>query len=727
MTRRTTIALAIANAALLAFILLYERGTLATGELAGRSGQVLRSFVRDRVERVELVRGDDPAIVFVRERDEDAEDAELELGEWTLAEPMATSADADAVDSLLSALEWLSAHRTLEAITAEDRERFGLDDPRFTVRFRVLDQTVELRVGGEAPTGEGVYAAVEGEEGAYVVGADILESLDHDLAHFRDKKVFPGFYPTGVASVSVDDTRFEREAGVWHLRAPGRGWANQGLVDRLIRITRELTATRFVAEEATELGRYGLDAPWHELTVTRSEEITDHRVARLRVGGPCDDHDGERYAIEGDDGPVVCVREADVEALVVDPDRTREARLLPVANEAIEAVTISRGDERIEVRHEDDGWKLRVHVGETTVTRGDADDEAVAAWLTALRDARAVAYEPYEAGAHGVDAPSTRIRVERRNDEPALELVIGEATDEGVWARRGDEASLVRVDASVRPQLDAGALHFRARRIFEADAADASRIAIARATGEERAVRGEGGRWALEAPIETDADHVVVREVARQLATLRAERFVALAPSREHGFAAPLATVRGSFTAEEGEPREVTLVVGAPTVGGHFARLESDDVVFVLGAERVAAITRELVSLDLLTVDPDDLESLRVEPSDAPGIELRREGTTWQLADGGTPDEARTRALLDRLGTLRAIGVQAYGDDLGAVTLRLVATRRATAEGERTVTLELGEAVGEGDEAYVPARRVGLGVVYRLRPDTVRSLLDYHP
>ncbi|MCA9609461.1 MAG: DUF4340 domain-containing protein [Myxococcales bacterium] len=726
MTRRTTIALAIANAALLAFILLYERGTLSTGDLAGRSGQVLRSFVRDRVERVELVRGEDPAIVFVRERDEEAEDSDLELGTWTIAEPLETAADDDAVDNLLSALEWLSAHRRLEEITAADRERFGLDEPRFTVRFRVLEQNVELRIGGDAPTGEGVYAAIEGEPGAYVVGSDIVESLDHDLSHYRDKRVFPDFYPTGVEQVQVDDTRFEREAGVWHLRSPGRGWANQGLVDRLVRITRELQATRFVSEEATDLGRYGLDAPWHDLTITRSEEVTDHRVAHLRVGSACEEHDGERYAIEGDEGPIVCVRDSDVEALVVDPERTREARLLPVANEHIEAIVVTRGELRVEVRHEDDGWKLRVGP-EGSVERSDADDDTVATWLDALRDARATAYAPYEAGAHGVDDPTLRIRIERTNDEPALELAIGEASDEGVWARRGDEEAVIQVDPAVRPQLEVDALRFRARQVFTADAADATRIAISRPSGEERAVRAEGGRWALEAPIETDADHVVVREVARQLATLRAERFVAATPAREHGLSAPFATVRGAFSVEEGDPREVAVVLGATTVGGRFAKLESSEVVFVLSTERVTALTRELVSLDLLTVDPDGLESLRLEPSaDAP-IELVREGTAWQLAGGGTPNDARTRALMDRLGTLRAIGVQSYGDDLGAVTLRVVATRRPTVEGDRTVTIELGEPTGEGDDAYVPARRAGLGVVYRLRPDTVRSLVDYHP
>ena len=63
MTKRTVIVLAVLNAALLAFILIYERGTLATSDTAGRGDRVLRTFVRDRVDQVELVRGDDDHLV----------------------------------------------------------------------------------------------------------------------------------------------------------------------------------------------------------------------------------------------------------------------------------------------------------------------------------------------------------------------------------------------------------------------------------------------------------------------------------------------------------------------------------------------------------------------------------------------------------------------------------------------------------------------------------------
>lgn len=727
MTKTTVVVLAVVNAALLAFILIYERGTLATSDTAGRSNLVLRTFVRDRVDRVELVRGDDPAIVFVREREDDDDDDVFSLGRWVIAGPVETSADDDAVDGLLSALEWLGQHRTLEGITSDDRERFGLAEPRFVVRYTVLAQVYELRVGGEAPTGEGIYVGVEGDGTAYVVGEDFIESIDHDLAHFRNKELFEGFYPVGTERVQVDSIVFEREDGVWRLRAPGTGWANQGLIDRLLRVTRELRAVRFVAEDAENLSEYGLDAPWHELTVTRGEDVEAHRTAHLRVGDPCGEHDGERYAIDGDEGPVVCVEVSDLEALEVDRTRLREPRLIAVRDIDVRSIVLRAGGERIELSREEDNWKIFTGPGGDRGEPVLADDAAVAAWLTELRDTRADVYEELDESAHGLGSPSVRltIRLSGEDDAP-LELRFGDVDDDGVWVVRGTEDAMVRFPAALAETLRVDALRFRARTVFEAEASDASRIDVTRGGIEERAVRGQGGTWNVEVPIEAEADRIVVREIARQLGALRAERFVAESATDEHGLSSPRVVVSTTFTPEEGEERSVTLLIGAETPDGSYAQLEGGAAVFLLAEDRVEPLLRSLVSLDLLTVDTEGLESIRFERGEELVV-LRREGTEWRTEEGGTPDRTRLRAMLDRLGTLRALGVDSYADSIGPVDLRLVATRRPTVEGERTITIEIGPVQGDGDAAIVLLRRDGLGVVYTLRAQLARSLTAFAP
>jgi len=496
-------------------------------------------------------------------------------------------------------------------------------------------------------------------------------------------------------------------------------------------VTRELNATRFIAEGADDLGSYGLDAPWHELTVTRrAEEGVEHREAHLRVGAPCGEHDAERYAIAGEDGPVVCVNVSDVEALVVDAGRLREQRLLALGEEAIESFVLSREGSRLAVEREEDSWKLFTGPEDDPGEATRVEDDAVAEWTSALRDTGASAFESLE-DPRGTDSPWLRITVERRSDRAPIELAFGDRTDEGVWVRRGDEDAVVRFDGALVDDVDIGPLRFRARDVFEAEAADVSRITLETAARgvEERAVRGEGGTWRLEAPVESEADRVVVSAIGRQLSGLRAERFVAAAPSREHGLSTPTATISATFTPDPedgGEESSVTVRIGAETDGGSFAQVAGDDAVFVLSGDRVDALTRALASLDELTVDADTLESLRLERGDEV-IALTREGTTWQTAGGDPADEGRTRSLMDRLGTLRALGVAEYGEGAFTPQLSVVATRRETVEGDRVVTIDIGEPVGEGDDAYLPVRRSGLAVVYRVRPDMVRSILSYAP
>ena len=84
--KKTTVILALLAAAMLAFILIYERGTISSRELAQRRDRVLQRFVRDRVSRLEIQRRG-KTTVLVREPDEEGG---LELGDWQVEEPRLT-------------------------------------------------------------------------------------------------------------------------------------------------------------------------------------------------------------------------------------------------------------------------------------------------------------------------------------------------------------------------------------------------------------------------------------------------------------------------------------------------------------------------------------------------------------------------------------------------------------------------------------------------------------
>lgn len=720
--KRTTLVLSVLAGLLLAFILVFERGSLSTTDVARRSAHVLPRFVRERVTRVELVRGQKPPMVLERAPAED----DGELGGWRLAAPVEADADEDAVESFLGALEWLMPSRALSGLDDADRVRFGLAEPRFVVRFRVASELVTLRVGGPSSQPEGVYVAVEGQDQAFVVGGDFLESIDHELSHFRDKDLFArDFFSTDARRVRLvvegRAMEFEKEGPTWMVREPVRGIANAGALDRALRVTRELRALRFEAEQASELARFGLDRPWRELVVTRPEEARGTREARLRVGDVCGEHTEERYALVGDRGPVVCVLASAVAGLELSAEDAREPRLLAIGPDLVERISVAGVGPRLELTREEEGWRLTAGPGAPAM----ADAGAVNEWLRQLREQRALGFEPLEGEpGRGIGSPAATLTLSTVGGGADLVVRLGEASAEGVWVRRGDEAALGRFEASVGELLRPGALRFRERALVRREPADARRVVVRRGEVEERAVRGDAGAWQLEAPLRAEADRVVVRELARQVGELRAARFVATAAAPEHGLEPPRARVEVTFQPEGEEPSAVAVELGAASAEGVHARLEGQELVFEIEHGVADALDVALVSRDLLSVDLSPVDSIRIDRDGEPVADLRREGLRWLTAEGAPAHEERTRDLLERLAGLRAEGVLRYGRGADAgLGLDPPSTRITLGQPSGPITLD----IGEDQEGNAPVRGSQADVVYRFRSDLVRVFRSYTP
>lgn len=754
MDRRITIALAVIAAAMAAFIAFYESGLLSTGELEERRGRVLERFVRPRVTDVSIER-EGTAITLHRDREEDLE--AFEVGHWTLVAPITADADQDAVDSLLSALEWLEARRTLRGITEQDRTTFGLAEPRATVRFTSAGEEVVLRIGGDDPRGDGVYVSSSDREGdAFVVGRDVLEAVQHDVDHFRRKELFTGVRSADASEIrllnAALDVRLERAEGRWWVREPWNGMARASTVDELFSVVSDVRATRFLV--GTDLAAHGLDRPSRELRITRArtdrespppeEGVDRSSPIRLRIGGPCPGHEAERTAIVGEDGPIVCVTEESIAALDVPIERVRESRLSAIRDDELERAELGG----FEIRRGEEGWELRR--GETS---GEADEEAIADWARALRETEALAFEPASEEAlraRGLDAPRATLTLHRADSERAPDVLrLGAADGEGVWVRRGEEPQIVRYPAAAAELIAASSIRFRDRRLVH-DAEDGARRLVIRRSGEEgtyeESLEKTGPEWRVTAPLELDADRVTTRDVIRALASLAAVRFVASEAGAAHGLERPRIHVTATFTGplpdeddqdaeddpdhEEDPPqggpeREVILAIGAPTEGGAYARLGDDPAVFVIASGLVDDLTGPLASRDLLATETSDLDSLVIVRG-ADRIELRREGDGWS-AGTGPADLARTTLILDRLASMRALGTTSYVLDPRAFatpTLALEVRRRGSEGAYRIVVGAAGEP-GEG--GWYHARRDDLEIGYRLGTTVVRSYLDYQP
>ena len=611
---RTNAGLAVTATAALVLILVWERHGLSTGELEARRGQLVTHFVRDRVSELTIEREGGNVVLF-RERENDDDD---ELGEWKLREPIETTTDTDAVDSLLSSVEWATARRTLAGISAADVERFGLDEPRVRLRFRIGDpahggaEEHVLALGGDDPQGAGVYAQLDDATDAYVVGRDLYEALDHDADHFRAREVFLDFGTMQASVLEVGRAenawRVEKHDARYDVVSPFDGWASDRAVRDLLSKLADIKAERFVEEHPDDVSRYGLDSPSLTLHIERTVGDGDEtRRATLRVGTACADHEGELYA-RADEGPVVCVPASELEPF----DRTaadlRELRLVTREDEDVDGLEVEGRRAHLSLRRGDDGFTLESG-GETN----DIDEDALADFMADLRSIRAVAFLPADGASLrslGLATPSRTITI-HTNDEDDEVVHIGASDSEGVYARRGEEPAVLRLAPDAEELLDVTPLRFRSRGLVDATIEAATELRVRRGTVEEVVVR-DGDGFRVTAPIEAAAENADVREALRSLTSLEAVRFVAETATPAQGLAHPRFVARVSIEASgEGDAAtpasEHTLHIGADTDDGAFATLDADPAVFVVTRAVVDSLTTPLLSRGLLATDLSDL------------------------------------------------------------------------------------------------------------------------
>ncbi len=731
--QRTTILLAVVAVALAAFIGLYERGTLSSGELAERRGRLLPRFVRNRVDKVVIDRAEG-RIVLERERQE-----EDEVGEWNLVEPMAWPADMDAVDTLLGALEWASARRTLEGIDEADRARFGFDDPRLTASFTAADQEVPLTFGGEDATQSGLYLTLDDPETAYVVGQDLLEALDHDADHFRDRELLARFGTSTVNVVEIEDgggrRRVVRQDDRFHLEEPVTGFASGPKVRELLHDLGGLTATRFVDESPRDLSQYGLDAPSRTVHLER-EALPDQKGSLdIRFGALCEGEEGEVY-VRVDEGPVVCA--AEVEALAAPAEELRESRLVTTDETELERLTIEQDGKTLVLSRDPDEMSFTLTgAGDEPI---DVDEEALAEFMRELRSVRATGYQE----GTPPSSPWLILSFVGSDDEVVEEVRVGRPSATGLVAQRGDEPVLVTLAPEAAQVLTIGTLRFRSRRLVEEDGDEATLLDVTKDV--RQTMERDDLSWRMSAPFVAAAERPVVRDAVREVASLEAVRFVSESATAAQGLGRIRATVRFETGAgdeehaheEEGgdepdrpELRNVTLEIGADTDDGAFARLEGDPAVFVVTHAVVDALSADFVSRSVLATELDQMAGITIE-REGLSATLSKEDDGWHTADGGIADRERTRALADAVALLRITEVAAYGAPqpafgLSAPRVRVTVRRRASAAPPESYTVAIGaEAPGEAaPRTYV--RREDLAATFLVPSDLVEVFSTYTP
>jgi hypothetical protein len=591
---RTSIVLVVVALGLLGFIFLFERGSLSTTERELRKGRVVDNFVRDKVTRLELQRrGVTTVLVKVEPNPADP----LDLGGWQVEAPYRATADSNEVDSLLGALEWAEARRSLGDADDADRKKFGLDSPRYRFRFVAGREEGGFSVGEQAADGNGAYLSPRNSKAVYVVGADLLDALEHEPEDFHSKSLHEGL--TILTAQQVELRSHGRTLKL--ARKDGFFWIDSALassseIKAFVDTLDALRASRYVGEQVKP--EHGLQDP--RLAVELDSLVYDpaHKGKQhterfsLKVGSGCGKHSEESYIQVGQQS-VYCASNAELAKLDRTPEQLQENRVLPLDDDAISGVELRAAERALSLTTIENATRYQLSLGGKEQKAGEADRDALKSWYAALRELRFSSVPGSESSVEPSGMTATFKRSGK--DEAPYVLHIDPAK---LRATRLNEKTMLELPPLAADLLAPAAARFRKKRVLDEDESQLISLTISGTGRALQRIEKHGADFELVASQRTAAARRPLDELTRLFSKLEAISFEADAAKPEHGLTPPFRTLQIEYagpTDSQAKRRMHTLEIGAAAGDqGRYARLDDDPTIFVISNAIVAKLDEPL-------------------------------------------------------------------------------------------------------------------------------------
>ena len=527
------------------------------------------------VRRTSLGAAADGAVsLSVSRRGEPPVELELSDGAWRMTKPFGAAADAGSVMRLADALAFAPILDSMDdaelAKLGRRRRDFGLENPRVTVEARGPSGSVAVSFGAFTPSGDGVYAAVDGLSTVFVAGTNVFAAADMPADGFRSRALFAD----SLDEVSAFDIksragpfmRIVRDGSSWRMAEPQSVPVSSQRVKAFLEALAGSRAGGFAwpagagggegSASVALLAGYGLD-PENATTVTlKNADGTDHHVSFGKAAGK-----GCVYALVHNGGAVATVDSSLADMVAASPGRFADTRIFPCEEAAVVSVSVSDGEAQCLVAKGADGmWMLDAPVS------APADQAAVGALVARLMALRSADLDP-----SGVTVAVNT------NMQPAC------VSRESVFAGGGVE-------------------DLRSREIAKIDPARVRRVVSTPQGGRPTAVVYDADRrsWSVETspddaspPVDTDAVLALVSALDPLVAERVAKLRVVAADLGKYGLEIPWFTVAIDRSDEGSVRRNVR--IGDRAGDGRYATLGTTDAVFVLSADTVRALTAPLV------------------------------------------------------------------------------------------------------------------------------------
>lgn len=362
---------------------------------------------------------------------------------WEIVKPLRARADDQKVGDLLAQV----TTARIEKFVADDRgdlHPYGLAEPRGQITlFTPEDKQGQILQIGSAPEKEKdqVYVRFAARNAVYALPKTIEEILNTKPNDLRDRHLVR-FETNVLDRITIDaagkgKTVLARKNEAWTIASRNNQPANTDEVNRLIETLKNEQVTKFVADVASDLAKYGLDKPQLQITLssfasentaeTKSGEQPFASIAFGKVEGD------DVYARLGDEPFIVAVKRSLLDKIFIDPLQWQDVVIFRFKPEQAHRLSVVTDREQSITRGPKNEWKW-------IAGTGSINQVNVQSLLNTLTSLHAVRWVGATTAAHGSEKPQIAITFTTSPDDKSVhKLLVGAPDGNGMWFAKTDE------------------------------------------------------------------------------------------------------------------------------------------------------------------------------------------------------------------------------------------------------------------------------------------------
>ena len=371
---------------------------------------------------------------------------EIELAKrsehWEIVKPLRARGDDQKIGDLLAQV----TNTRVQEFVADDRgdlHAYGLSEPRGSITIYGADDKEgrTLQIGAVAEKiKDALYARYLPRNAVYALPKKTEEILTVRPDDLRDRHLVrldtDNLDRINIESAGQPKIVLARKEQNWMIASRNNQPANADEVRRLLSTLNDQLVTKFVADTASDLPKYGLDQPQLRLTFssfasenTAETKAGEHPFLTLSFGKV---EGSDVYARVGEEPFIVAVNHNLLGQIWVDPLQWQELAIFQFKPNDIHRLSRVTDREESIVRSGARDWKW-------IQGEGAIDSADLQSLINTLASLRAVRWVGASTPAHGFEKPALVLTFTTSPDDKTLhKLTIGNRTDDAMWFAKVD-------------------------------------------------------------------------------------------------------------------------------------------------------------------------------------------------------------------------------------------------------------------------------------------------